>query len=335
VSGDDRILNMIAACHEALECAMELDDTVFLLGEDIADPNGGGSYGVTAGLSTRFGLERVRTTPISEQAIMGAAIGAAMAGMRPVAEIMLLNFITVAMDQLYNHAAKLRYMSGGQLRLPMTVRAVSGAGFQFGAQHSDMLEAWLAHTPGLKVAIPSTPADAKGLLLSCIFDDNPCVFIENAVLYLSGTSGPVAEGDARVALGQAARRREGTDVTIVGYGRPIIAAEAAAEACAADGISAEVIDLRTVSPIDWETVFDSVGRTGRSVVVHEAVQAFGVGAEISARISEELGVRTVRVGAPFVPVPYAAALESAYVPDVDRIAAAVRAACASDRSMRA
>jgi pyruvate/2-oxoglutarate/acetoin dehydrogenase E1 component len=222
------------------------------------------------------------------------------------------------------------------LTLPMTVRTVSGAGGQFGAQHSDMIEVWLAHTPGLKVAIPSTPADAKGLLLSCIFDDNPCVFVESSMLYLGGTSGPVEGGDARVSLGSGVVRRAGSDVTVVSYGQPMAVVSLAAEACATEhSISVEVIDLRTVSPLDWTLVFESVGRTGRLVIVHEAVQAFGVGAEISARVAEDLGVRAHRVGAPFVPVPFAGPLESAYIPSVEKVCTAIRRVCDTDRSVRA
>jgi pyruvate dehydrogenase E1 component beta subunit len=319
-------LTFAAACNEALAEALELDDSVFLLGEDIADEQGGGVFKVTTGLSSRFGTSRVRSTPISEQAIMGAAIGAALAGMRPVAEIMLMNFLTVAMDQLFNHAAKLRYMSGGQTGVPLTVITTTGAGAQFGAQHSDMLEAWLAHAAGLRVVVPSNPSDAKGLLLSCIFDDDPCVFVENSLLLQA--SGPVPVSAAPIPLGRANVVREGDDVTVIAYGRPMHDVNAVAEGLAGEGIGVEVIDLRSIAPLDFDTVLTSVAKTTRAVVVHEAVQAFGVGAEVAARITEELWgelqgpVR--RVGALQVPVPYAAGLEAAYLPGRADIEQAIR-----------
>jgi pyruvate dehydrogenase E1 component beta subunit len=228
------------ATRQALSDAMEDDPTVFCLGEDIGDRQGGGTFKATAGLSTRFGEARVRTTPISEQAIIGAAIGAANVGMRPVAEIMLMNFISVCMDQLVNHAAKMRFMSGGQATVPMTVRTATGAGGGFGAQHSDMLEAWLAHTPGLKVVVPSTPADAYGLLTSCIFDDDPCVVIENTLLYFQGATGEAPARGHRVPLGQANVVRAGSDLTVVTYGRPLGDVLALADDLAHEGTNLEV-----------------------------------------------------------------------------------------------
>jgi acetoin:2,6-dichlorophenolindophenol oxidoreductase subunit beta len=314
------------ALGAALDEALAADDRVFLLGEDIADP-GGGVFAVTKGLSTKYGAQRVRATPISEQAIVGAAIGAAISGMRPVAEIMLMDFLAVCMDQLSNHAAKLRYMSGGQTSVPLTIRCAAGAGMQFGAQHSEMLEAWLTHVPGLKVVVPGTPADAKGLLTSCILDDDPCIEIEQSLLYF-GPPGPVPDGHHEVPLGVAATRRPGTDVTIVGYGRQVGEALLAADRLAADGVSAEVIDLRSLVPLDAAAVLESVARTRRAVVVHEAVRRGGFGAELAATISEELhgtlAAPVRRVAGLNTPVPFAAGLEQAFVPGADAIVAAVR-----------
>ena len=316
----------IEAINMALMEAMEADPTVLVFGEDVADPEGGGVLKCTQGLSTRFGDHRVRSTPISEQAIMGAAVGAAIAGMRPVAEIMLMNFISVAMDQLVNHAAKIRYMSGGATSVPLTVRTLSGAGMSLGGQHSDMLEAWLAHTPGLKVVIPSNPADYKGLLLSCIEDDNPCVFIENSTLM--DTPGDAPPPGHKVPLGKAATPRVGSDVTLVAYGRPVLDCIAVADKLAAEGISVEVVDLRTIVPMDEAAIFASVGKTGRVVIVHEAVKRFGVGAEIAARINEEcygkLKAPVGRIGAKYSPVPFSSALEKDYIWTAAGIEAAVR-----------
>ncbi len=331
----ERTLSFVAALNEALAEALEDDPTVMLLGEDIADPSGG-VFGVTKGLSTKYG-DRVRSTPIAEQAIAGAAIGAALAGLRPVAEIMLMNFMTVAMDMLTNHAAKLRYMSGGQTGVPLTVRMAAGAGKQFGAQHSEMLEAWLTHIPGVKVVVPSTPADAKGLLSTCIFDDDPCIVIEQHHHYFT-SKGPVPVGLHRVPLGQAAVRREGSDVTVVTYGRQVSDALAAAEQLAGEGIDVEVVDLRSLTPLDEDTVLASVAKTRRAVVAHEAVRRGGFGAELAARITEELfgdlAGPVVRVGAPFTPIPYATELEQAYLPGEGEIAAGVRAATGAAAAVR-
>lgn len=314
-----------AATRMALEEALAADPSVLVFGEDVADPEGGGIMGSSKGLSTRFG-HRVRSTPISEQAIAGAAVGAAIAGMRPVAEIMMMNFITLAMDMIVNHAAKTRFMSGGVTGVPLTIRTMSGAGIGAGGQHSDMYEAWLAHVPGLKVVVPSNPADQKGLLTSCIFDDDPCIFIETTMLQLQ--KGPAPEPGHRVPLGKAAIVRPGSDVTLIGYGRPILDALAVAEKLAETGISVEVIDLRTIVPWDEETVFASVARTGRAVTLHEAVRQFGVGAEISARIHEELfetlKAPVQRVGSLNGVVPYSPPLEQAYMWSQDRIEAGIR-----------
>jgi len=319
-------IKFAAALNAALDEALSTDERVFLLGEDIADP-GGGVFGVTRGLSTKHGAHRVRATPISEQAIVGAAIGAAISGLRPVAEVMLMDFIAVCLDQLSNHAAKLRYMSGGQTCVPLTIRCAAGAGMQFGAQHSEMLEAWLTHVPGLKVVVPSTPADAKGLLTSCIASDDPCVMVEQSLLYF-GSPGPVPDGHHAVPLGSAAIRRAGTDVTIISYGRQVNESLTAAGTLAAEGISAEVIDLRSLVPLDTAAILDSVGRTRRAVIVHEAVRRSGFGAELAALISEELhgtlAAPVRRVTGPNTPVPFAAGLEQAFLPGADAIAAAIR-----------
>jgi pyruvate dehydrogenase E1 component beta subunit len=315
------------ALRLALDEAMAADDSVFVLGEDVGEAEGGGVFKVTSGLSEKYGKERVRSTPISEQAIVGAAIGAAIAGMRPVAEIMLMNFMTVAMDQIFNHAAKIRFTSGEQTTVPITIRMSCGAGAQFGSQHSDMLEAWLAHSPGLKVVIASTPADAKGLLTSCIFDDDPCVFLEPISLYY-GAPGPAPAAGYTVAIGEANVVRTGSDVTLIGYGTMLQQLDVVARELSDEGVEAEVIDLRSLSPLDDRTVLESVAKTRRAVVAHEAVQDFGIGAEIASRIYEELfselAAPVRRVGAPFTPVPYAAGLEAAYLPSATGITAAVR-----------
>ncbi len=321
-----RTLGMVQAVNEALDVALSTDPAVFALGEDIQEPGGGG-FGVHKGLGVKHGAHRVRMTPISEQAIMGAAIGAAISGLRPVAEIMLMNFVHVCMDQLVNHAAKLRYMSGGRTPVPLTVRTATGAGGGFGAQHSDMLEAQLVHAAGLKVVVPSNPADAKGLLLSSIFDDDPCVFVEVTGLYFAAR-GPVPEGDYRVPLGQANIARAGDDVTVITYGRQVADCLAVAEQLAGEGVGVEVIDLRTLQPLDTATLLGSVARTRRAVIVHEAVRRNGFGAELSATIHAELfgqlAAPVVRVTAPDTPVPYARSLEEAYIPSRSRIAAAIR-----------
>jgi pyruvate dehydrogenase E1 component beta subunit len=269
---------------------------------------------------------RVRSTPISEQAIVGAAVGAAIGGMRPVAEIMLMNFITLAMDQIVNHAAKIRFMSGGKTGVPLTIRTMSGAGSGNGGQHSDMLEAWLAHTPGLKVVVPSNPADQKALLYACIFDDNPCIFVETTLLMRA--SGPAPAPDYRVPLGKASVLREGKDVSVISYGRPLNDVKAVADKLAKEGVAVEIVDLRTIVPMDQDTVLNSVAKTRRAVIVHEAVQSFGVGAEISSRIHEhlfsDLAAPVQRVGSRHTPVPFSRPLETAYMWSQERIEAAIR-----------
>ena len=310
----------------ALDEALATDPSVVLFGEDVADREGGGIMGCSAGLSTKYGDARVRSTPIAEQAIAGAAVGAAIAGMRPVAEIMLMNFVTVAMDQIVNHAAKIRYMSGGKTSVPLTIRTMSGVGSGLGGQHSDMYEAWLAHVPGLKVVVPSCPADWKGLLTSCIFDDDPCIFIETTQLMFA--AGPAPEAGHRVPIGKANILREGSDLTLIGYGRPIRDGLTVAESLAMQGISVEVLDLRSIAPLDEEAILRSVAKTHRAVVVHEAVRSFGVGAEISSRIHEalfdSLAAPVGRIGARFTPVPFSKPLEAAYMWSTASIEAEIR-----------
>lgn len=323
-----RKLSTAQAIHEALDLAMEKDPTVLLLGEDVSDPSGGGVFHISEGLSTKHGEHRVRSTPIAEQAIVGAAIGAAIGGFKPVAELMFMDFFAVAMDQISNHAAKLRYMSGGQTGVPITIRTAAGAGMQFGAQHSEMLESWVTHIPGLKVVVASNPADAKGLLTSAIFDDDPVITIEPTLNYW--VTGQVPEGEHSVPIGRAAVAREGSDVTVITYGREVSFALQAAEQLASEGISAEVIDLRSLVPMDEEAILNSVGRTKRAVIVHQAVRRGGLGAEISCLINEhlfgELATPVVRVAGPNVPIPYAVELESRFVVDASDIADGVRRA---------
>ncbi len=325
---DQTPINTIQAINLALHDAMEADRNVIVLGEDVGDEQEGGIAGVTKGLSTKYGKARVRSTPISEQAIMGAAIGAAIVGMRPVAEIMLMNFTTVCMDMIVNHAAKLRFMSGGQTHVPLVIRTMTGAGFGTGGQHADYLEAWFAHTAGIKVVAPSSPADAYGLMLASIEDDDPVIFIENMPNYW--TPGPAPEPGLRIPLGKAHVAREGNDVTVISYSRIFNDCAAVAEKLAGEGVSVELIDLRTVAPYDVETVHASVAKTKRAVIVHEAVTNFGVGAEIAANIHKELfGVLAApveRVGAPYCAVPAAKPLEMAFVPDQGKIEAAIRRA---------
>jgi pyruvate dehydrogenase E1 component beta subunit len=324
---------MREALNLALDEALAADPRVFLIGEDLADPGGGISQ-ITRGLSTTHGSDRVRDTPISEAAIVGAAVGAAVAGYRPVAEVMIMDFVSIALDQLVNHAAKARFMSGGELGVPLTVRTAVFGGIGSGATHSQTLEAWLTHIPGLKVVMPATPADAKGLLTSCIFDDDPCVFVENVALY--GTSGPVPEGPYRTPLGEADVKRVGTDVTVVTYGRTVRDALAAAELLAGEGIEVEVVDLRTLVPLDTATVLSSVARTHRAVVAHHATRFGGFGAEVAALIHEELFDElegpVARVGGAFAPIGSAPTLEAAVMPSVATIAESVRGVMAVGRS---
>ena len=319
-------ISMVQALNRAIDESMAADEGVILLGEDVAKKQGGGVFKVSAGLTEKYGEHRIRATPISEQAIMGACVGAALAGFRPIAEIMLMNFVTVAMDQIVNHAAKLRFMSGGQTNVPLVIRTTTGVGVGFGGQHSDMLEAWFAHVPGLKIVTPSNVADAQGLLLSAIECNDPVIFIENILCY--GLQAEAPPAGHRVPLGKAAVSREGTDVSIVTYGRTVLDALEVADQLEAEGISVEVIDLRTIAPYDEETVLASVRKTGRAVVLHEAVKAYGTGAEVSARIHEklfnELKAPVQRVGGAFSAVPMANVLEQAWIPSKDAVKAAIR-----------
>jgi pyruvate dehydrogenase E1 component beta subunit len=314
----------IAAINRTLAEAMRADERVLVLGEDVAE---GGPYTATAGLAEEFGAERVVNTPISEAAITGVAIGAAQAGLRPVLEIMFVDFLTLALDQLVNAAAKAHFMSGGQLTVPLVLRTQGGAGQRGAAQHSQSLESWLAHVPGLKVVMPSRAADAAGLLASAIADPNPVVFVECKTLYFRKEDVPEPLGP--VPLGRAAVVREGGDVTVVALSRLVPEALAAAKRLAAeDGIEVDVIDPRTLVPLDVETIVASVERTGRLVVAHEAVAHGGFGAEIAVRAQEAafdyLDAPIARVGAPFAPVPFSGPLEDAYLPGADEIVAAVR-----------
>jgi pyruvate/2-oxoglutarate/acetoin dehydrogenase E1 component len=325
-SKDTTTMTVLAALNAALDEALAKDSRVFLLGEDLADPASGVSH-VTSGLSTKHGRDRVLDTPISEAAIAGAAIGAAVEGQIPIAEIMIMDFIGIAVDQIVNLAAKARFMSAGRTPCPLTVRTASFGGLGTGATHSQSLEAWFMHVPGLKVVVPSTPADAKGLLTAAIFDPDPVLFVETVALY--GTRGEVPNGEYSIELGQADIKRPGTDATVVSYGRGVLDSLAAAETLAADGIDVEVLDLRTLTPLDMPTVLESVGRTGRAVVAHYATEFAGPGAEVAAQIGAQLfgqlKAPVARVGARFRPIPSARSLEQEVFPSADRIAAAVRA----------
>jgi acetoin:2,6-dichlorophenolindophenol oxidoreductase subunit beta len=318
-------MNFVQAINLAIQDAMEEDASVLVLGEDVADGQEGGIAGVTKGLSSRW-PDRVRSTPIAEQAIVGAAIGASIVGKKPVAEIMLMNFTTVAMDMIVNHAAKLRFMSGGQTGVPLVIRTMTGAGFGSGGQHCDYLEAWFAHTAGLKVVAASTPADAYGLMRSCIDDPDPCIFIENLPSYWA--TGPAPVRGERIPLGKAKVVREGRDVTVISYARVMNDCLAVVEKLAEEGVDVELIDLRTVAPWDRDTVLESVRKTGRAVIVHEAVKPFGAGAEIAATISEslfgQLKAPVQRIGSNFSATPAARNLEAAFLPGQDQIAQAIR-----------
>ncbi len=317
------VFRTMDAVHDALEHALEADERVFLAGIDVGD--GGNVFGLTRGLRERFG-GRVRDTPISETAIVGLGVGAAMAGMRPVVEVMYLDFLGVCLDQLLNQAAKLPFMTGGGAEMALTVRTQFGAGRSSGSQHSQSLEAILAHIPGLTVVMPSTPADTYGLLRAAVADPNPVVFIENRLLY--GMKGPRPPADHMVPIGRSAVVRPGSDVTVVSVSRMVHEAMAAAEELAAEGVSVEVIDLRTVAPLDLEPVLASVHKTSRILIAHEAVVPFGIGAEIAATVAREafwdLDAPIERVGAAATPPPYAPVLERAWLPGRADIAAALR-----------
>lgn len=318
------------AIRAALREEMALDSNVYIFGEDVAL---GGPFGVTKGLADEFGANRVVNTPISEATVMGLAVGAAVAGFRPVVEVMFVDFITLAMDQLVNHAAKLHYMSGGQIRVPLTIRVQGGVTGGFGAHHSQSLEAWFLHVPGLKVVMPSTPADAKALLKSAIRDDNPVLFIEHRGLY--SFRGAVTEGEQLVPFGKAAVCKSGDDVTIVATAKMVSLALEAAEELGLKGVSAEVIDPRSLCPLDLDTIVGSVRRTSRLVIAHEAVQYGGAGSELAARVQEAvldyLDSPILRVGAAFAPVPYSSPLEKRFVPGKKEIIEAVQKTIRGER----
>jgi acetoin:2,6-dichlorophenolindophenol oxidoreductase subunit beta len=312
------------AVRDALSSAMRADDDVFIMGEDIAEM--GGSMGVTQGMLDEFGPERVRNTPISEMAIVGTGIGAAMQGMRPVVEIMYQDFLTLSMEQLVNQAAKHRTMSGGQLKVPLTIRTQGGAGWSPGAQHAQQLESWFVHVPGLKVVFPSTPEDARGLLWSSIYDDNPVVFFEHRLLY--PLKGAVPDELEPIELGKARVIREGSDVTVIAIGRMVPEALQAAEQAEQEGISVEVIDPRTLLPLDEEAIVASVKKTTRCVTAHEAVTRGGFGAELAAVVQQGafdyLDAPIERVGAKFAPLAFAPAMEQWVVPHAADVLEAVK-----------
>src|SRR3954469_917456 len=318
------------AVRDALATAMREDDDVFIMGEDIAEM--GGSMGVTQGMLAEFGPARVRNTPISEMALAGTAIGAAMQGMRPIAEIMYEDFMTLAAEQVVNQAAKVRYMSGGQISVPVVFRTQGGAGWSPGAQHAQQLEAWFVHIPGLKVVFASTPEDVRGLLWSAIYDDNPVVFFEHRTLY--GIKGTVPEKIEPIPIGKARVHREGEDVTVIATGRLVHEALAAATEAEQSGVSVEVVDPRTLQPLDEEALIDSVKKTNRCVVAHEAVTRMGFGAEVAAVIQygafDWLDAPVERVGARFTPLPFAPIMEEWCVPHANDVLEAIRRTVARD-----
>jgi pyruvate dehydrogenase E1 component beta subunit len=312
------------ALHDTLREELLRDETVFLMGEEIGVFEG--SYKITAGLLNEFGPERVRDTPICEEGFVGAAIGAAMLGLRPVVEVMTINFTLLALDQIVNHAAKIHSMFGGQTPVPMVLRTPGGGGNQLAATHSQNLEVWYAHVPGLKVLTPSTPADARGLLRAAIRDDDPVIFIENLALY--NTKGEVPDGDYVTDIGTAAVLKEGTDITLIGYSRMAAVALDVARRLESEGISAEVVDLRSLRPLDRDTLAASVRKTSRAVVIEEDWLSYGVGAEIAATIQETafdyLDAPVRRVAAAEVPLPYAKPLERAALPSANHLLDVIR-----------
>ncbi len=325
---DVRQLAYGGAFNEAVRQAMAADPDIFCAGEDIGAF--GGVFQTYAGLQKQFGADRVVDTPISEQAIVGLGLGAAVSGLRPIVDLMFMDFICVAMDQIVNQVAKLKYMFGGTATVPLTITTAGGAGLSAAAQHSQSLEALLCHIPGLIVVYPSNPYDMKGLMTSCIRENNPTIMVKHKRLL--GMSGPVPEEAYAIPLGRAAVSRAGSDITIVAWGRMANEALAAAETLAADGIDCEVIDPRTLQPLDIDTIVESAKKTNHVLVVHEAVRFGGLGAEIAAQIQEQafdyLDAPVGRIGAPFSPVPFSPALEKHYVPEAKSIAAGVREALA-------
>jgi pyruvate dehydrogenase E1 component beta subunit len=320
----ERKLSYQMAFNEAVSQAMEADPDVFAAGEDIGAF--GGVFGTYGGLQAKFGVDRVVDTPISEQAIIGLGVGAAVTGLRPIVDLMFMDFVCVAMDQIVNQAAKLKYMFGGTATLPLTITMAGGAGLSAAAQHSQSLEALLCHIPGLKVVYPSNPYDMKGLMTACIREDNPTIMVKHKRLL--GMSGIVPEENYAIPLGSAHIARPGNDVTVVAYGRMLNESLAAAEELAKEGIDCEVVDPRTLQPLDTATIVASVKRTNRAIVVHEAVRFGGLGAEITAQIQEEafdyLDAPVARVAAPFSPVPFSPVLERHYLPDAAKIASGIR-----------
>jgi pyruvate dehydrogenase E1 component beta subunit len=315
-----RTINYTKAIWEALHDALVKDERVFMVGEDIGVQ--GNVFGVTFGFLDEFGCKRIRNSPISEAAIIGAGIGSAILGMRPVVEIMYIDFANCAMDQIVNQAAKLHYMTGGKVKVPLVIRTQGGAGTGEASQHSQSLEAFFAHVPGLKVVMPSTPYDVKGLLTTAIEDDNPVMFIENKLLYT--TTGEVPEESYSIPFGEADIKREGNDVTIVALSKTVLDALEAAEELAQKGVDAEIIDPRTLDPLDRDTILASVRKTGRLVVTHQASRTMGFGAEIIAQVAEEgILVKVKRVAGEDAPIPYSKPLENRVLPDKDKIVQAV------------
>jgi len=314
-----REISYSEALNEALREEMERDERVIVFGEDVGVF--GGVYKVTKGLLEKFGPERVRDTPISEAAIAGAAVGAALAGLRPVAEIMYMDFLTFALDQLVTHAAKIRFMSGGQVNLPLVIRTQYSLGRVHGCQHSQFLASWFLNVPGLKVVLPGTPKDAKGLLKSAIRSDDPVLFIESGVLY--SWKGPVPDGEYLIPIGKSEVKRKGSDLTIVAFSRTVREALEAAKRLANEGIDAEVLDLMTINPLDVKSLVDSVKRTNRLLIADDSVKTGGVSAEIISRIVEDafdyLDAPPVRVNSPDLPVPFAQPLENQYMVNSDKI----------------
>ena len=318
------ILTMREALNQAMREEMRRDPSVFLLGEEVGAYQG--AYKITQGLLAEFGEWRVRDTPIAEEAIAGIAVGAAFIGLRPIAEMMTFNFSLLALDMIVNHAAKYRYMSGGQIRCPMVMRGPSGAAAQVAAQHSQAFESYYAHVPGLIVAMPSTPKDAKGMLKAAIRDDNPVIFMENEVLY--NLKGEVPDEEYHIPLGLGDVKREGRDVTLVAWSRQVVTALETAKRLAEEGIEAEVVDPRTLRPLDEDLIFDSVRKTGRCVVVEEGWPVAGFGAEIADRVQREcfdsLDAPILRVTSADVPMPYSKVLEKAYLPGPEKVVEAVK-----------
>ena len=314
----------IGALTEALDEEMARDESVFLIGEEVGLP--GGAFSQSRGLFKKYGAKRIKDTPISESAFVGLSLGAAMAGLKPIVDTMFMDFITVCMDPLVNHIAKIRYMFGGQFETGIVIISSVGAGLGAGPQHSQSLEAWVSHVPGLKVVMPSSPYDVKGLLKSSIRDNNPVLFLYNKTM--TAIKGQIPDEEYLIPLGKADIKRMGSDITVVATSRMVVEALTAAEKLSAEGIEIEVVDPRTINPLDIDTVLNSVKKTGRLVIVHEAVKAFGIGAEIAATISEQafdyLDAPIRRIGAPFAPIPFNPNEEKAYMPNAEKIIAEVK-----------